>query len=180
MFTFIIYSSTASLLIRFVTVCSAFLPPPASSSSPSAQGELRWDDVLGWTSGNVREELLLGLKSGSFNMMENVFAVTVRCNICLVCKSASLLSSGPVRKAQLRQPRYICVWITFPHKTEMWWLWRTDEDLEQFASERNLHSVFVFLPLLGVSLTRNSLQLTTFSSGSLLSESSSLLVINAD
>lgn len=45
--------------------------------------EFQRDDVLCWTSVNVREESLFGLKSGSFNMMENAFTLTVRCNICL-------------------------------------------------------------------------------------------------
>lgn len=47
MFTFIIYSSTTPLLVQFVTVCSAHLPLPASSSSSSGLGELQEDNVLG-------------------------------------------------------------------------------------------------------------------------------------
>lgn len=67
-----------------------------------------------WTSVNVKE-LCFGLKSSSFNMMENTFTVAVRCNICPVCKSVYLLPSDPcqLHKTLLRQPRYVFVQISF-------------------------------------------------------------------
>lgn len=52
------------------------------------------DDVFGWASVPVGEELLFGLKSVGFNMMENTLAVAVRSNICPVCKSAHVFRKG--------------------------------------------------------------------------------------
>lgn len=129
MFTFIICRN-------FFLACRYSLPLHVNSASGRIN-DGPWgpqkDDVLGWASVPVGEELLFGLRSVGFNMMEHNLAVNIRSNICAVRKSVKLCWENTANT------RRLCL----------------AEDLKQFC--------LYFLPVLGgFLLTCNNPKLTVF------------------
>ncbi len=118
-FRYIIYRNTAylSLFPQHVTECRVCQPFSACITTR----ESLQDDVSDWTSVNVKEESLFGLKSGFFIVMENVFTVAGRRDICATCKSAWSLSAVGFRK-DYGDNQHASFSNNFPLKAGMWHL----------------------------------------------------------